>query len=359
MMTADETSDEGFQPKSQNQSRRDLEIEERIHSGGRLMSGIEFIRTLKGKMKFLQNQTVFLFLFLIVMLLTLSRLSPHFFTIDNLREITVQAAVITILAAGQTFVILSGGIDLGMGSVVALASVTSAMCMAATGSAVIGFPMGILIGAVCGILNGLMIGKLNIPPFVATFGMMGMARGVAYVVTNGLPQYQLAPGSDFLGQQSFHGLPIATITVFILYILCYIILVRTKRGRYTYAIGSNRDATFLSGINVSLQLVWIYMIAGITAGLAGITELSRVGSGQPGAGNGYELDAIASVVLGGTSMSGGVGSIWGTLIGAFIIVSLRSGLNVLNVDAYWQMVAIGAIVVFAVYADQVRNKMKK
>lgn len=314
---------------------------------------------LKEKLKLLQNQTVFMFLFLLFMLFVISRLSPHFFTIDNLREITVQAAVVTMLAAGQTFVILSGGIDLGMGSVVALSSVTSAMVMAQTSSVVVGFPVGLLIGALCGIINGFMVGKLSIPPFVATFGMMGMGRGVAYVVTGGMPQYQLAPGSDFLGQERFLGVPVATITVLILYIICYLVLVRTRRGRYTYAIGSNKDAAFLSGINVSRQLIWIYMISGITAGLAGITELSRVGSGQPGAGNGYELDAIASVVLGGASMSGGVGNIWGTLVGALIIVSLRSGLNVLNVNAYWQMVAIGAIVVIAVYADQVRNKMRK
>ena len=314
---------------------------------------------LKEKLKLLQNQTIFMFLFLILMLFVISRLSPHFFTIDNLREITVQAAVVTMLAAGQTFVILSGGIDLGMGSIVALSSVTSAMFMAHTNSAVLGFPVGLIIGAFCGMVNGFMIGKLGLPPFVATFGMMGMARGVAFVITGGMPQYQLAPGSDFLGQQTILGVPVATITVLLLYITCYMILVRTRRGRYTYAIGSNKDATFLSGINVSRQLIWVYMIAGITAGLAGITELSRVGSGQPGAGVGYELDAIASVVLGGTSMSGGVGSIWGTLVGALIIVSLRSGLNVLNVNAYWQLVAIGAIVVIAVYGDQIRNRIRK
>ena len=314
---------------------------------------------LREKLKLLQNQTIFMFLVLIFMMFIISRLSPHFFTIDNLREITVQAAVVTMLAAGQTFVILSGGIDLGMGSVVALSSVTSAMCMAGTGSAVLGFPVGLVIGALCGIINGFLIGKLSIPPFVATFGMMGMARGVAFVITGGMPQYQLASGSDFLGQQRIFGVPVATITVLLLYIICYLILARTKRGRYTYAIGSNKDATFLSGINVSRQFIWIYMLSGIAAGLAGITELSRIGSGQPGAGIGYELDAIASVVLGGASMAGGVGNIWGTLVGALIIVSLRSGLNVLNVNAYWQLVAIGAIVVIAVYSDQVRHKMRK
>lgn len=300
-----------------------------------------------------------MFLFLLALWLVFSQLSPHFLTNHNVREITVQASVISMLAAGQTFVILSAGIDLGLGSVVALASVTAAIMMANTDTVFLSMLMGIIVGALCGIFNGFVIGKLKVPPFVSTLGMMGIARGIALIITGGVPQYQLASGSDFLGQGRFLGVPISTITVFILYLVCYSILMRTRRGRYTYAVGSNSQATFLSGINVSNQILWIYMIAGITAGLAGITELSRVGSGQPGAGVGYELDSIASVVLGGTSLQGGIGNIWGTLIGALIIASLRNGLNVLNINAYWQQVAIGAIVIFAVYADRVRNQMKK
>ncbi len=325
-----------------------------------MTSGVQETRKKKSAAASLfHNQTVFMFLFLLATWAVFSFLSPHFLSFHNFREISVQASVIAMLAAGQTFVILSGGIDLGMGSVVAFSSVITAMMMEQTGSSAISFPVGLLIGAVCGIGNGFMVGKLNIPPFVATFGMTCIARGLALIVTGGMPQYQLSPGSDILGQGRILGMPISTIMVFILYILCYFILMRTKRGRYTYAVGSNKDATFLSGINVSRQLIWVYMVAGITAGLAGITELSRIGSGQPGSGAGYELDSIASVVVGGTSMSGGLGSIWGTLVGALIIASLRNGLNVLNINAHWQQVAIGVIVVLAVYTDRVRNTMRR
>ncbi len=311
------------------------------------------------RFKLLNSQTLFMFLFLLSMWLVFSQLSPHFFTIHNFREITVQASVISMVAAGQTFVILSAGIDLGAGAIVALSSVSTAIMMAQTDSLFLSFPVGLLVGAVCGLFNGFMVGKLKIPPFVSTLGMMGIARGFALIITGGVPQYQLAAGSDFLGQGRILGIPVSTVTVFFLFLVCYVVLVRTKRGRYTYAVGSNKEATSLSGINVSNQLVWIYMVAGITAGLAGITELSRVGSGQPGCGAGYELDSIASVVLGGTSLQGGIGNIWGTLVGALIIASLRNGLNVLNINAYWQQVAIGAIVIFAVYTDRVRNTIKK
>ncbi|MDR1535628.1 MAG: ABC transporter permease [Planctomycetota bacterium] len=308
---------------------------------------------------FLLNQPLFLLLILGVMCGIISFLSPHFLSLHNFREITVQAGVIAMLAVGQTFVILSAGIDLGMGSVVALASVTTAMAMPFTGSTAASFPVGILAGGLCGVANGFMIGVLSIPPFVATFGMLCIARGLALIVTGGMPQYMMSPGYDIIGQARTLGVPNSTILVLLLYLVCHFILTRTPRGRYTYAIGSNQDATFLSGINITRQLIWIYMISGITAGIAGITELSRIGSGQPGAGNGYELDAIASVVVGGTSMSGGMGSLWGTLVGALFITTLRNGLNVMTINAHWQQVAIGLIVVLAVYADRIRNNMKK
>ena len=317
------------------------------------------LEKIKSKLKIFQNQTFFMFLFLVLMMLVMGRLSPHFLTFENLRQITVQAAVVLMMAAGMTFVIISRGIDLSMGSVVALSSVTTAMFMTHINSAFLGFPMGLFIGAACGIVNGFMIGKLGIPPFVATFGMQGIARGITFVITGGMPQFRVPAGVEVLGQNRILGIPISTIMVLLLYVMCFIILTRTRRGRYTYAVGSNRDAAFLSGINVTRHLIWVYMIAGLCAGLAGITELSRVGSGQPGAAIGWELDAIASVVLGGASMAGGVGNIWGTFVGAFIIVTLRSGLNVLNVNAHWQLVAIGTIVVISVYADLVRQKMRK
>ena len=201
----------------------------------------------------------------------------------------------------------------------------------------------------------MIIGKLRVPPFVATLGMMGIARGLALIVTGGVPRFRLAEGADFLGQGYILGIPVPTISTIILYIICFIILTRTRLGRYTYAIGSNPKATLLSGINISKYIIIIYTISGLTAAMAGLTEMSRIGSGQPAGGTGYELDSIAAVVLGGTSLLGGEGTIVGTLIGALIIASLRNGLNIMNIYAFWQQVAIGIILILAVFADQVRR----
>lgn len=318
----------------------------------------------------LANQTVFMFIILLVLMFGFSRLSPYFFTKNNLLQITIQAAVLCMLGAGQTFVILSAGIDLGVGSVLALVTVMSAIVMeeaagleatsvlvagAQGGGLLLGLLAGVAVGTACGAANGFCVGILRIPPFVATLGMMGIARGLALIVTGGIPRFRLAPGADFLGQGHVLGFPVPTISVFVLYAILYIVLTRTKLGRYTYAIGSNPQATLLSGVNISRTLVFIYTISGFTAALAGLTEMSRIGSGQPAGGQGYELDSIAAVVLGGTSLFGGQGQILGTLIGAFIIAILRNGLNILNVYAFWQQVAIGIIIILAVFADQLRR----
>jgi ribose transport system permease protein len=318
----------------------------------------------------LGNQTMFMFIILLVMIFGFSQLSPHFFSTDNLLQVTIQAAVICMLGAGQTFVILTAGIDLGVGSVLALVTVMSAIVMESwaglaktnvllagqKGAGLIpGLLAGLAIGALCGLANGVFVGKLRIPPFVATLGMMGIARGFALIVTGGIPRFRLAPGADFLGQGHVYGIPVPTIAVLLLFAVCYVILTRTKLGRYTYAIGSNPQATLLSGINVSGYLILIYTLSGVTAAMAGLTEMSRIGSGQPAGGQGYELDSIAAVVLGGTSLLGGEGKILGTLIGALIIAVLRNGLNIMNIYAFWQQVAIGFIIILAVFADQVRR----
>jgi ribose transport system permease protein len=318
----------------------------------------------------LSNQTLFMFIVLLVLMFGFAQLSPYFLTKDNLLQVTVQAAVICMLGAGQTFVILTAGIDLGVGSVLALVTVVSAIVMESWaglarttvlvagqqgGGLVPGLVAGLLVGAACGLVNGVVIGKLRVPPFVATLGMMGIARGLALIVTEGIPRFRLAPGADFLGQGRVLGLPVPTIAVFVLYGLCYVILTRTKLGRFTYAIGSNPQATLLSGVNISNYLIVVYTLSGVTAALAGLTEMSRIGSGQPAGGQGYELDSIAAVVLGGTSLLGGEGRILGTLVGAFIIAILRNGLNLLNIYAFWQQVIIGVIIILAVFADQVRR----
>jgi ribose transport system permease protein len=315
-----------------------------------------FAQMLRGA---LGHQAGFLALVLIVMWLVFSRFTPYFLTTQNLLSITIEAAVTAIAAVGQTFVILSAGIDLSVGSVLALVTVVSAIAMGAGQSMVVGILLGLAVGGLCGFFNGIAVGKLRIPPFIATLGMMGIARGLALIVTGGVPRFQLARGFELLGQ-GFIGnvIPISTVVMVAVYAVAGLVLHRTRFGRYTYAIGSNIEATKLSGIDVSRYLVYIYTVAGLAVGVAGLIAESRLGSGQPAGGQGLELETIAAVVIGGTSLFGGEGNIFATLIGALIIASLRNGLNVIGVYAFWQNVVIGVAVILAVYADQWRRSRR-
>jgi ribose transport system permease protein len=308
---------------------------------------------------FLEHQAGFLALVLLAMWLVFSRFTPYFLTTQNLLSITIEAAVTATAAVGQTFVILSAGIDLSTGSVLALVTVISAIVMGAGQSAFIGILTGMVVGAMCGLMNGVAVGKLRIPPFIATLGMMGIARGLALIVTGGVPRFQLARGFDVLGQ-GFIGnvIPVSTVVMVAVYVAAGFVLSRTRFGRYTYAIGSNLEATKLSGIDISRHLVYIYTVAGLCVGVAGVIAESRLGSGQPAGGQGLELETIAAVVIGGTSLFGGEGNVFATLIGALIIASLRNGLNVIGVYAFWQNVVIGIAVILAVYADQWRRSRR-
>ena len=275
----------------------------------------------------LDNPALFMAGILLAMWAVLSRLSPFFFSLDNLLEITIQAAVIAMIAVGQTFVILSGGIDLSVGAVLAATAVVASLAMDAGYGLAGGIAAGLLCGAVFGAANGIVVGKLGIPPFIATLGMMGIARGSALIVTGGIPVFDLAPGFELLGQGRVGGvLPVPTLTTFVSYVLGYLIL--------------------------------IYTVSGLTTAIAGLTEASRIGSGQPAGGSGYELDSIAAVVIGGTSLFGGEGNLFASLVGALIIATLRNGLNVLGVYAFWQQVAIGAILIAAVYLDRWRRRRR-
>ncbi len=239
----------------------------------------------------LDNPAVFMAGILLAMWLVLSRLSPYFFTLDNLLEITVQAAVIALLAVGQTFVILSAGIDLSVGAVLAASSVVATLLMDRGFGLTAGLAGGLLCGATFGAANGVAVGMLGIPPFIATLGMMGIARGAALIISGGIPLFNLAPGFEVLGQGRVAGIiPVPTLTTLGLYALGYLILSRTRLGRYTYSIGSNLQATLFSGVNVPRYLVLIYTVSGLTAAVAGLTEASRIGSGQPAGGVGYELE---------------------------------------------------------------------
>ncbi|MBI4050920.1 MAG: ABC transporter permease [Elusimicrobia bacterium] len=287
----------------------------------------------------------------------LSLLSPYFLTADNLINVVRQTAVNTLLATGMTLVILSGGIDLSVGSILALSSCTAALCLKAGWGTFAGIGVGIGIGGICGAANGILISYLRIPPFIATLGMMSIARGLALVLTQGYPVFGFSESFTFLGAGSLGGfLPMPILIMLSVVLVFHFILQYTRLGRYIYMIGGNEEAAALSGIPVRFHKFWIYTLCGGSAGLASLVFAARLNSAQPNAGIGYELDAIAAVVIGGTSLLGGEGNLWGTVMGAILMGVLRNGLNLLNVSSFWQLVVIGWVIILAVYLDRLRHK---
>lgn len=301
-------------------------------------------------------QTVTTLSSLIILCIFFGVTTKVFFTADNLLTVALQIAIIAILALGETFVIISGGIDLSVSSVIGLSGVICSLLMTSGVNIGISLILTILMGLLIGFINGFITVKGNIPPFITTLGMMSVARGLALIITNGIPISDLPRSFEFIGSGKIGGIPVPVIIMFLLALIFGIILAKTPLGRYTYAIGSNLEATKLAGIDTAKYQIIIYSLSGMLASIAGIIYAARVISGQPTAGSGYELDAIASAVIGGTSMMGGEGTIVGTLIGAFIMGVLKNGLNLLNVSAFWQQVAIGVVIVGAVYLDKIRRK---
>ena len=294
---------------------------------------------------------------LALLVLVLSLLSPHFLTTENLLNITRQVAVNAILATGMTFVIISAGIDLSVGSVLALSGCVMAIALNAGVGIFPGILLAVGVGSLCGLANGFMTGFLRVPPFIATLGMMSIARGLALVVTGGYPIFELPEGFSYLGTgYLWDVLPVSLLFTFLVVVAAHFVLTRMKLGRYVYVIGGNEEAAVLSGVNVRATKMLIYTICGFLAGLASVVFVSRLNSAQPTAGIAYELDAIAATVIGGTSLFGGVGSIGGTVIGALIMGVLRNGLNLLNVSSFWQQVVIGVVIITAVYVDQLRHR---
>ena len=304
-----------------------------------------------------KHQVLSMLLILILTWIVLAFLSPYFFTVRNLFEITLQSSVFAIIAAGETFVIVSGGIDLSVGSVFAFSAIVGGIFFGATGSVFLAVVTSLATGIAAGIVSGLFISRLNVPPFVATLGMMGIARGAALIAVNGIPIYGLSPTYTWIGQGQVAGLiPVPTVIMVVVFVLAYLVINYTRFGRFTYAIGSNRESAHLSGVNVAGVTVGIYALSGMTAALAGIIESARLGTVQPAGGDGYELLAIGAVVIGGTSLFGGEGNIIGTLIGALLVTTIRNGLNILGVYAFWQYVVNGLIIILAVAVDQVKNR---
>jgi ribose transport system permease protein len=306
----------------------------------------------------LSNQAVSMLLILILMWLLLSLLSPYFFTASNLWEITLQTAVIGIIAAGQTLVILSGGIDLSVGSVFACAGIAGGLVFQATGNLWLTLAATLLTGAALGSLNGLFISQLRVPPFIATLGMLGMARGLALILSRGIPIFGLSKEYLWIGQgKLFDLVPIPTLILLGVFALVYFIARYTRFGRFTYATGSNAEAAKLSGINLGRVLLITYALTGVLCGVGAMIEAARLGTVQPAGGNGYELLAIGAVVIGGTSLFGGEGNVIATLIGALLETTIRNGLNLLGVNAFWQYVVNGAVIIAAVAVDQWRRRI--
>ena len=300
-------------------------------------------------------------LVLIVLCVLLAIMSPVFLTGGNLINILQQVTVNGVLAVGISIVIFTGGIDISVGSILALVGIIMGKLMVEMGvHPLIAMPVGILAGAACGTFNGLMIARFKLQPMIATLGMMSMARGAALTIANGKTITGYSAGFRWIGSGMIPGtkIPVQIIFMLILYAVVFYIMKYRKFGRYIYAIGGNEEATRLSGINVTKYKMLAYTVSGITCALASIILVSKLNSAQSSAGEGYEMDAIASAVIGGASLTGGFGSIWGTLLGAVIIGVIRNGLNLLNVSSYLQQLILGAIIIAAVLFDSYKNRKK-
>jgi len=310
------------------------------------------------------TQKLLAFAGLIIMLVFFSLASPNFFQFSNIVGILLATSVNGILALGVTFVIISAGIDLSVGTVMTLSAVMTGVFITNLGFPIwVGVLGGLVTGGLAGFTNGTVIAKMRIPPFIATLGMLYIAKGLSLVISGLKPIYFTdTPAFNQIAMGSITGriipgfdIPNAVLIFFLAAIVANIILTKTILGRYTFAIGSNEEALRLSGVNVSAWKIAVYTLAGLFSGLAGVVIASRLNSAQPALGAGYELDAIAAVVIGGTSLSGGEGTILGTVIGAFVISVLTNGLRIMSVPQEWQIVITGAIVILAVWADMLRR----
>jgi ribose transport system permease protein len=309
---------------------------------------------------------------LLVLVIVFSVTSSSFSTLGNAMTVALQVTSIFYLGIGATYVILTGGIDLSVGSILALAGVVAALAVKAGMPVAPAMFCGVLVGAVCGAINGLCVTRLKLPPFIATLGMMLVARGVALQITGARAVSGLGDAFGELGNGSlwrvvkldargfpdvvFPGIPYPVILMVVLAVLASVLLTRTTLGRHIHAVGSNAEAARLSGVNVGRVVLFAYVVSGALAGLTGCVLMSRLVTAQPNEGVMYELDAIASAVIGGTSLIGGVGTISGTAIGSFVIGILRNGLNMNGVSAFTQQIIIGLVILVTVWIDQMRNR---
>jgi ribose transport system permease protein len=293
---------------------------------------------------------------LLLLCIVISIISPRFLSVNNLLNVLTQVSVNAIIAFGMSFVILTGGIDLSVGSILAITGAIAASIIKGNGNFLVAILAAVGIGALIGALNGLVISKGKLQAFIATLAAMTIFRGVTYVYTDGTPISGLDGAFLAIGNEDLLGIPYPVILMILVFLLAWYVLTQTRYGRYVYALGGNEDSARLSGIDTNKVKTLVYVISGAAAALSGVIVTSRIGSASPNAGVGFELDAIAAVVLGGTSLAGGEGSITGTLIGAMIIGVLNNGLNLMNVSPFYQSIVKGAVILLAVLLDKKNSK---
>lgn len=320
------------------------------------MGTIEMDKTKHTRMGGLHNfrseYSVEIMMFLVFLLLCalISMLTPRFLSAGNIRNLFWQATTVGIIAIGQTLIILTAGIDLSVGGIMAISAMLGGLVMSNT-SLGAGITTVLLTGLGVGVLNGVLVSYARLAPFIVTLGTLSITQSLTYVITDGSSITGLPAGYRFFGYQRVFGLPLYTIVLIGLFILGHIMLKKTKLGRFLYAIGSNEEASRLAGVNVKFNKMIAYSITGLLCAIAALILTSRLGAIDPDTGSGIELDTIAAVVIGGASMSGGKGSLVGTLIGVFFITVLHNGLNLIGVSPFWQGSAVGAVIIISVLLD--------
>ncbi len=296
---------------------------------------------------------------LIILTLFFSMRVESFRSLDNALQIITQTSVIAIMAIGVTFVIITAGIDLSIGSLLAISGVLFAIFFVKAGIPLpFALLLGALIGALCGFINGIFVARCHIPPFVVTLGMMMLARGFALTITEGRAVYFPYDAGIYkiFDGKLFGLIPLPIIYLFVISFMAVFLLKKTVLGKHIYAVGSNEEAAHLSGINVNRIKIFVYSLCGFLTGIAGVILAARLNSGQPTIGNAYELDAIAAAVIGGTSLSGGIGTIGGTIVGALLMGVLKNGLELMGMNQFMQMMITGLVLIIAVYVDVIRKR---
>lgn len=305
----------------------------------------------------LGTKNIGLFIFLFLLWFAISQVTPYFFRTSNILILLNQSATVAIAGVGMTFVIISGGVDLSVGGVAALAGMIVGISVTRLGMGFLpAVTLGLLSGVLIGAVNGILISRFRLQPMICTLGTMSIARGITLISTSGRPIFVLNPTLNEIGNGNIMGIPFPVFIAFFIFVVGHIVLSYTEFGRYVFAIGGNQEATRLSGINVDRNKTFIYMISGFCAALVGIVLVGILGASEPTVGQGLELDSIAVTAIGGTNLMGGIGGLFGTLLGSILIGTIKNSLTILNIVSYYQQVIIGAVIIIAVLLEYFRSR---